>query len=220
MTTNPPDRLDRFERMSDRPSILKPNESYSFSQYFDLPFTLEDILAELNCTTERKKLLFSESSAPVNVQDLRRNLDRALRHVSLNNESSRREAIVFPILLEVCEITDNRLNLEYAVVVNEFLKGVIDYYIAAQRNLLVVEAKQADLERGFTQLAVELIAIDRWTKSTAPLLYGVVTDGERWNFGIYDRTARHVIRDTSVYSVPADLEKLVSVLIEILSPSP
>jgi hypothetical protein len=33
----------------------------------------------------------------------------------------------------------------------------------AAGKLLVVEAKNADLARGFTQLAVELIAIDVWT---------------------------------------------------------
>jgi hypothetical protein len=35
------------------PKVLDPNETYTFSQYFDLPFTPEDILADLGCTLER-----------------------------------------------------------------------------------------------------------------------------------------------------------------------
>jgi hypothetical protein len=37
----------------------------------------------------------------------------------------------------------------------------------------VVEAKNADLAKGFTQLAVELIAIDQWLDSPAPDIYGL-----------------------------------------------
>ncbi len=33
--------------------ILKAGESYTFSQYFELPFTIDDILLELDCTLER-----------------------------------------------------------------------------------------------------------------------------------------------------------------------
>ncbi len=42
--------------------ILKAGESYTFSRYFEFPFTIDDILAELNCTIERKKLTLPESS--------------------------------------------------------------------------------------------------------------------------------------------------------------
>jgi hypothetical protein len=34
--------------------ILKPGKSYSFSEYFDLPFTIDDILAELGCGIKRQ----------------------------------------------------------------------------------------------------------------------------------------------------------------------
>jgi hypothetical protein len=30
--------------------VLNPNESYTFSRYFDLPYSPEDILADLGCT--------------------------------------------------------------------------------------------------------------------------------------------------------------------------
>ncbi|NET61595.1 MAG: hypothetical protein F6K47_37385 [Symploca sp. SIO2E6] len=53
-----------------------------------------------------------------------------------------------------------------------WLKGTLDYYFP---DLLVIEAKRDNLDHGFTQLAVELIALDQWINSESPILYGAVT---------------------------------------------
>jgi len=38
-----------------RPRIIQPGQSYTFSKYFELPFSPEDRLAELGCTYERER---------------------------------------------------------------------------------------------------------------------------------------------------------------------
>jgi len=48
--------------------------------------------------------------------------------------------------------------------------------VRARNNFLVVEAKQADLTRGFTQLAVKLIALAEWEEKD--FLFGAVSIGE------------------------------------------
>jgi hypothetical protein len=110
------------------------------------------------------------------------------------NEMARREALIGPLLFEVAEIANQRINVEYSIVVSEHLRGTVDYYIPSQNLLVIVGAacpldiaKQADLVRGFTQLSVELIALDQWTKSKSPILYGAVSTGEDWRFGAFDR---------------------------------
>ncbi len=80
-----------------------------------------------------------------------------------------------------------------------------------------MEAKQADLSRGFTQLAVELIALDQWTNSDAPVLYGAVTTGEDWRFGTFHRQTRHIVQDIKLYRVPEGLEELLRVLVGIVT---
>ncbi|MFM2063547.1 MAG: hypothetical protein RLZZ507_3218 [Cyanobacteriota bacterium] len=197
--------------------ILKPGESYTFSRYFELTFTLDDILAELNCTVERKNLTLPEYSETLNLEFLNRQIQRNLSHIDLVNETARREALIGPILFEVCDLTNQRLNIEYSIAVNDYLKGTLDYYIPSPQNLLVIEAKQSDLVRGFTQLAIELIALDEWTKSTSNLIYGAVTTGEDWRFGVYNRTSRQVTQDQKRYRVPEDLSILVKILIGIIS---
>ncbi len=197
--------------------ILKAGESYTFSRYFELPFTIDDILTELNCTLERKSLALPESSEVFDLRFLQQQLQRNLSHIDLVNETARREALIGPILFEVCDLTNQRLNIEYSIAVNDYLKGTLDYYIAAPQNLLVIEAKQSDLVRGFTQLAIELIALDEWTKSTSELLYGAVTTGEDWRFGVYHRANRQVIQDQKRYQVPEDLSLLVKIFVGIIN---
>jgi hypothetical protein len=48
------------------------------------------------------------------------------------------------------------------------LKGVVDYYLKSKNQLLVIEAKSPDLQRGVIQLAVELIAFDNWSPIDEP----------------------------------------------------
>lgn len=80
-----------------------------------------------------------------------------------------------------------------------------------------MEAKQSELVRGFTQLAIELIALDRWTTSQNPILYGIVTTGEDWQFGTFDRGNRVITQDTTRYRSPENLEALLETLLGITS---
>ncbi|MEH2359439.1 hypothetical protein [Nostoc sp.] len=74
--------------------ILKAGESYTFRRYFELPFTIDDILAELNCTLERKNLTLPESSKILDLQFLQQQLQRNLSHIDLVNQTARREALI------------------------------------------------------------------------------------------------------------------------------
>ncbi|HEY9664335.1 MAG TPA: hypothetical protein V6C65_38315, partial [Allocoleopsis sp.] len=67
----------------------------------------------------------------------------------------------------------------------------------------------------FTQLAVELIALDRWTDSDAPTLYGTVTTGDTWKFGLLQRQEKRVYKDINTYAVPSDLNQVLAILFGI-----
>ncbi|WP_138502040.1 hypothetical protein [Nostoc sp. PA-18-2419] len=203
-----------------RPRILQPGQSYTFSKYFELPYAPADILAELGCSYERASLQLPTYSNAVDYLDfLQRYLQRNIIRVNPINEAAKREVLIAPILLEVCDQTQTQLNIEYPINVSEQLKGSFDYYISSLNSLLVVEAKQSDLSRGFTQLAVELIALAQWTDSQTPILYGAVINGEDWRFGIFYPEDKRVVQDIKLYRVPEGLEELVRVLVGILTQS-
>jgi hypothetical protein len=94
----------------------------------------------------------------------------------------------------------------------------LDYYLYADHKLLVVEAKNADLARGFTQLAVELIALNEWSDSDTPILQGAVSTGDVWQFGLLNRQDKQITQDLNLYRVPADLEELLRILVASLEP--
>jgi hypothetical protein len=195
--------------------IFQAGVSCTFRQIFDLPFTIEDILAEFDCTIDRSPIDFPRKALDRPLDNLRHELARNRQRIELVNEMARREALIGPLLFEVAEISNQRINVEYSIVVSEHLRGTVDYYIA-NHNLLVIEAKQADLVRGFTQLSVELIALDQWTKSTSPILYGAVSTGEDWRFAAFDRANKVIIQDPQRFLVPENLEELVEILVGIL----
>ena len=202
-----------------RPPILKPDEFYTFRRYFELRFAPADILRELGASLTRAEISLPAppSEQLTRLPNLRQRLEEALTRVSLTSEAARREVLIAPILLEVAHISEATLNIEYPIEVDRYLRGDLDYYLQSQHNILVVEAKKADLTRGFTQLAVELIALDRWVESDDPILYGAVTTGDIWQFGSFDRQARKVTQDLMLYRVPTDLEVLMNILVKILT---
>jgi hypothetical protein len=198
--------------------ILKPEQSYTFSQYFLLPNPTIDILAEFEYSYDRTELELPRYLADLSYLEFLQNyLQRNIKLFNPIAEISIREFLIAPILVEICDQTKAKLYSEYPINVNEKLKGTLDYYLHKSNSLLVIEAKQSDIRRGFTQLAVELIALDQSLDHEKAILYGAVTNGDDWKFGTLYREDKRVVEDIKLYRVPEGLEDLVRVLVGILS---
>lgn len=200
-------------------SIIDKKQAYSFHDYFNLNPPIKDLLAYFGYSYQRQHYKLPQLShfdaAPFT--HLKQQLDSNLRRVSLANETARREALIAPIILELARHLEIDVEIEYPLVVSEQLKGKLDYLLRTEQNLLVVEAKKGDIERGFIQLAVELIALDQWLDEATEPLYGLVTMGNVWQFGLLRRHHKQVIQDLALYRVPADLDELLPILIGILA---
>jgi hypothetical protein len=202
-----------------RPPILQPGQSYTFRHYFELPFEPDDILAELGYTLDRAELEFARYTGALDrLSESQRRIRENLQYVSLTSEQARRELLVAPIITDLCYYTHSQLRIEYPLVVNDWLKGSLDYLVRANNTLLVVEAKNDDLARGFTQLGAELIALDQWSNPEQPILYGAVTTGDIWKFGQLHRLEKRIVQDINLYRVLADVEELMRILVAILMP--
>jgi hypothetical protein len=202
------------------PLVLDPTANYTFHSYFELRFAPADILADLGCTLVRRSLTLPQSAW--SVAELQHKITSYLPYISLTSEDARKQSLVAPLLLELAQTLQTPLQIEYPIAVNHYLNGEMDYYLHRANSLLVVEAKQADLTRGFVQLAVELIALNLWLARRQGIpqlersLLGAVTTGDIWQFGIYDPVDQVVTQDTNLYRVPADLEVLAQTLRGIL----
>jgi hypothetical protein len=60
------------------------------------------------------------------------------------------------------------------------------------------------------------MALNRWVESESPILYGAVSTGEIWRFGLYDRAAHHVVEYLPLHRVPQDVEFVTRTIIGIL----
>ncbi|MGK7932058.1 MAG: hypothetical protein AB4041_11580 [Microcystaceae cyanobacterium] len=195
--------------------ILEDNQSYTFHSYFELPYETEDILKEFDYSFIKTELSLPQTERSLDEFLLiKEKIKKFLPLISLSSETARRETLVAPILLEIISICNCQLKIEYPLRVNERLKGTLDYFLHSTNNLLVIEAKKADLTKGFTQLAVELIALSEIEEQD--IFYGAVTIGNLWQFGKLDRRKKTIFQDLNLFKNPDDLIDLSKVLLGIL----
>ncbi len=198
-----------------RRRILQEGQSYTFRSYFEMPYEPDEILAELGYTLVRTPLNLPRSNRNLErLEEFRQRINESLPLISLSSETARRETLVAPALLEVARYCQCQIRIEYPLSVNNWLKGNLDYFLKRNPGLIVVEAKNDDLTRGFTQLAVELIAISEVEEGD--VFYGAVTIGNAWCFGRLEKTLQQIFQDVSLYRIPNDLEDLMKILVGIL----
>ncbi|WP_448265600.1 hypothetical protein [Nostoc sp. DSM 114159] len=201
-----------------RRHLLQEGQSYTFRSYFEMPYEADEILAELGYGLLKTRMELPRSDRNLErLPELQQRIDESLPLVSLSSETARRETLVAPTLLEVARYCQCQIRIEYPLTVNNWLKGNLDYFLKSNLSLLVVEAKNDDLTRGFTQMAVELIAISEVEEGE--IFYGAVTIGDAWRFGRLEKTRQQIFQDISLYRIPDDLPDLMKILVGILESS-
>lgn len=199
--------------------ITKPR---TFQDYFKLNLPADEIGDLLGYTYRRKDLNLNATNRQATVIDAGRvanlieRIQEGLQHVGMSSEMARREFLIAPILLEVIHYTHAKVYVEYSIKASETLQGSLDYLFKSEQHLLVVEAKNGDLQRGFHQLMAELAALDLKQTTTANQLYGIVSMGDGWQFGLLDRQTKTIIQDTQYYGVPMNTELLIRIMVGIL----
>jgi hypothetical protein len=199
--------------------LLEANQPYTFSQIFELKIEPDDLAAEFGYNFKRSRLQLPQYVGDLpTLEDLRTGLESVMPYVSLSNETSRREVLVAPVVLEVIRQTKAELKIEYPIKVTDQLQGILDYLLKSQAELLVIAAKREDLDYGFTQLVAAMIALDQWERSPdQPILIGAVTTGQIWRFGHLDRATKQIQQGLDLYRVPDDLESVLRILIHPLT---
>ncbi|MEO0838882.1 MAG: hypothetical protein AAF063_08265 [Cyanobacteria bacterium J06643_5] len=195
--------------------ILEEGRDYTFRSYFELSYEPDEILAEFDYTLVIQGLSLPKTNLELQrTAELKQKIREILPFISLSNETARRETLVSPLLLEVIRYCECKMRIEYPLRVSNILKGNLDYLLKLKNQFLVIEAKNDDLTRGFTQLAVELIALSQVEEQD--IYYGAVTIGDVWRFGKLDRIQQVVTQDIKLFRVPDDLDDLAKVIVGIL----
>jgi hypothetical protein len=201
-------------------------DSLSFSDYFKLNFYPEEILHYFDYSFEMKLLDFTRTTSDLpDLESLEKRLVNSLPYITFDNEMARREFLIAPVLMNLIDYTKSNLKVAYTLTVNNQLRGELDYFLEssiksqdrANHQFLVIEAKDENLERGFKQLAVEMVALTHILNDGQRYIYGAVSIGKVWQFGVLDRQTKSVIQDLHLYRVPDDLRVLMGILVGILT---
>ncbi len=200
-------------------SIFKEGKKYTFSDYFEMNNPTEEIVGEFGYSFSYEVINLPQST-DYNIADIKKLQEtyyQIFPNISLNSEIAKREFLIAPILTEIVKNTDSKINVEYAIEVDDKLSGSLDYLIRGNQELLVIEAKKGDLDKGFNQLSAQLIALDKYEESDfSHILYGAITIGEVWKFAILNRTEKKILKDINSYTIPAEVEKVFSILMGLL----
>ena len=142
------------------------------------------------------------------------------------SESSRCENIIYPILREVYKtfLDEYTLWSHKSITYDAKLNGTPDYLFSTKSELgktvlglpivIIVEAKKNDFREGWGQCLAELIAVQKINEAEELPLYGIVTDGELWQFGklVSDEFTKSKLRITTT-----DLDKIFGTISFLLS---
>ena len=200
-------------------SNLDPNRSYTFSNYFDMGIIPSELVAEFGYSLSKQIIQLPEYVGELNrLPNLKQRIEEVLPYIDSENETTRREFMIAPIVTDLIYYSHAHVRIEYNLKLTNQLQGTLDYYLETGNGVVIIEAKQADLSRGFGQLAVELIALDQWTDSAQPELIGAVTTGNIWQFGILQRSQKHIIQVLNLYRVTEDIESVMRILLATLLP--
>mgnify|MGYP001801111560 CR=1 FL=1 len=155
-------------------------------------------------------------SGKIFVQNWDAPIEEILPYVDLENEATRREILIAPIVTDLIHYSRAKLRIEYPIKVSNLLQGKLDYLLRSITNIIVIEAKQADINRGFTQLMTEMIALDQWIDNQQSEILGAVTTGNIWQFGVLYRQQKHIQEGINLYRVTEELETIIRILLKAL----
>lgn len=144
--------------------------------------------------------------------------------VAIGTEKAKSEMIVADVLVELREHFKQRISLfsgiDFTVDMDNGLAGVCDFLISLSPRqfsleapiIVLVEAKNDNLEAGLGQCVAEMIAAQRFNaqnRNEIPRVYGATTTGVTWRF--LKLEGKKLYMDMGVYTLDR-CDKLLGIL--------
>ncbi|NET67820.1 MAG: hypothetical protein F6K63_26885 [Moorea sp. SIO1G6] len=116
-----------------------------------------------------------------------------------SSEASRSEIIISPLLRELYKKYYKIYSfwIQKTIFYDQVLSGTPDYIFSTKSELgktvlekplvIILEAKKNDFQQGWGQCLAELVASQKINQDVQRPVYGIVTDGNLWQFGRLQR---------------------------------
>jgi hypothetical protein len=131
------------------------------------------------------------------------------------------ENLIYPVLKEVWKQYRQKFILwsHKSLTYDEKLSGFPEYILAKKSPLgnvvfdkpyfLLIEAKQDNFENGWAQCMVEMIAAQRLNENPEQEVFGIVSNGDRWQLG---KLKSHVFTRNQTFYTIQELDKLFAAI--------
>jgi len=191
-------------------------------------FTLGSLTRQFSLTLDENIDLFAAVPAVALRPEFQAQLTRigplALR---VSTEKARSEFLIAPILAELWLLNEQQIGVlsgvEFDVDEALGLTGFCGYIITRSPELIfvrapilmLVEAKNEDMKKGYAQCIAEMIAAQRFNAqegSPTEKVYGAVTIGEKWKFMELEGTTTRI--DSHDYYIE-HLDKVLGILLHL-----
>lgn len=182
--------------------------------------TVSEVLKEYQVTYNEANFI---TEAPFDISDyFREDLETVMREGVVNNsEFAICENLIYPVIKEVWKCYSSKFTLwsHQSFNYDEKLSGYPEYILARRSPLgkvvfdkpyfILVEAKQDDFAGGWAQCLAEMIAAQRLNNEYPITIFGIVSNGDRWQFGKLEREI--FTRNITFYTIQ-ELDKLFAVV--------
>lgn len=191
-------------------------------------FTITSVKHRFNINTDENTDLFPNVEEMEISELLKATLEENVPlAVAISTEKARSELIIAPILVELRRVLRKEISLfsgiDFNVNEKEGLSGTCDFIISRSKEQLVltapvimlVEAKNEDLKKGYGQCIAEMIAAKQFNQRNSinfDFIYGVVTIGVIWHFLKLDKNTVYI--DFSEYYIN-QVKKILGILVHI-----
>jgi hypothetical protein len=134
-----------------------------------------------------------------------------------NSEFAICENLIYPVIKEVWKVYRQHFILwsHQSLNYDERLSGFPEYILAKRSPLgkfvfdkpyfILVEAKQDNFETGWAQCLAEMIAAQRLNGEYQIVIFGIVSNGDRWQFG---KLEGEIFTRNSTYYTIQEIDKL------------
>jgi hypothetical protein len=182
--------------------------------------TIGEVLKEYQVTYTQSNFIREE---PFNVTNyFREDLNEVMQDgVVSNSEFAICENLIYPVLKEVWKKYKTKLTIwsHQSFNYDEKLSGFPEYIIARRSPLgqvvfdkpyfILVEAKRDDFDGAWAQCLAEMITAQRLNAEHIITIFGVTSNGDRWQFGKLERDIFTL--NTTFYTIQ-ELDKLFAIV--------
>lgn len=215
-------------------TVISPTRKLEFAHYRKLRAPSAEVFSHFGYTLQNELLDLPRSEKLADIENLKEILKANACGIDLKTENTARQFMIAPVASEVLRQTKAKLRAAYRLEIHSQLRGYFSYLFSQNGNLLLIESAglekrrrntgkvtktsfiESGMNKSFTQLGIELIALDQAEETAKPFIYGLISTGNTWQFSILDRKEKLIRLDLRTFDIFADIAELIRIIIGIL----